>query len=583
MIHIRADWAMCMASEDSTRMERLSSMLRRRGIVAPAFETYGGVAGLIDYGPIGASIRRKVLNAWLDYWCSAGDILEIESPTITPEQVLVASGHVGEFNDLMTSCLKCKSAYRADHLIEGTRDDAESLDADQVTEILDSGSIQCPGCGESSWEPCSPMNLMFKTSIGAMGSGRVAYLRPETAQGMFMQYNLLYRHFRQKLPFGGVQTGKGYRNEISPRQGMIRLREFTMAELEYFFDPERPPTGEDGDWSTSITMIPNTESSGTEMSISAAMERGIILHPTVAWFLARTLELVMKLGIRPDKLRFRQHRSDEMAHYAADCWDLELQGEHGWIECVGIANRTCHDLEQHATHSGKNDFRAWRPFDAPRVREVDRWVPIQAKIGPEFKQASGKVTAALESLSDVPDQAPFDLHLEDGSVVTISEDMVERRMETVSETGEWYIPHVVEPAFGIDRIIWHILDHSYQESEKEGEMYTIMRLPQLTAPYDAVVLPLFDKDGMDSMAEELRRKLSSKGVLKIDYDNSKSIGRRYARADEVGIPWAVTVDHQSLLDNTVTIRRRDDGSQERVNIEDLMDLIVGSRQELKAP
>mgnify|MGYP006249509027 FL=1 len=161
--------------------------------------------------------------------------------------------------------------------------------------------------------------------------------------------------------------------------------------------------------------------------------------------------------------------------------------------------------------------------------------------------------------------------------------MVERRMETVSETGEWYIPHVVEPAFGIDRIIWHILDHSYQESEKEGEMYTIMRLPQLTAPYDAVVLPLFDKDGMDSMAEELRRKLSSKGVLKIDYDNSKSIGRRYARADEVGIPWAVTVDHQSLLDNTVTIRRRDDGSQERVNIEDLMDLIVGSRQELKAP
>ena len=235
-----------------------------------------------------------------------------------------------------------------------------------------------------------------------------------------------------------------------------------------------------------------------------------------------------------------------MAHYAADCWDLELQGEHGWIECVGIANRTCHDLEQHATHSGK-------------------------------------VTAALESLSDVPDQVPFDLHLEDGSVVTIREDMVERRMETVSETGEWYIPHVVEPAFGIDRIIWHILDHSYQESEKEGEMYTIMRLPQLTAPYDAVVLPLFDKDGMDSMAEELRRKLSSKGVLKIDYDNSKSIGRRYARADEVGIPWAVTVDHQSLLDNTVTIRRRDDGSQERVNIEDLMDLIVGSRQELKAP
>ena len=571
-----------MASDGSGRMERLTSMLRRRGIVAPAFEAYGGVAGLVDYGPIGASIRRRVINAWLEYWSSSGDILEVESPTITPEQVLVASGHVGEFNDLMTSCRKCKSAYRADHLVESIRDDAESLAADQMTGLLESESIQCPGCGDSDWEPCAPMNLMFKTSIGAMGSGRVAYLRPETAQGMFMQYSLLYRHFRQKLPFGGIQTGKGYRNEISPRQGMIRLREFTMAELEYFFDPEDPPMGDDGDWSTPVSLIPSSNLDGVEMSLSVALESGVILHPTVGWFLARTLELVLRLGVSPGNLRFRQHRPDEMAHYATDCWDLELEGEHGWIECVGIANRTCHDLEQHATHSGKSEFRAWRPFESPRVIEVDRWAPVRAKIGPVFKQRAAEVTSAIEGLTDMPKQAPFDIELADGSTITITGEMVERRSETITETGEWFIPHVVEPAFGIDRIIWHILDHSYQESERDGELYTTMRLPQLTAPYDAVVLPLFDKDGMGAMAMELRSSLSSMGSLKIDYDSSKSIGRRYARADEVGIPWAVTVDHQSLEDGTVTIRNRDDGSQRRVDQGSLMELLTRSKHERDA-
>jgi len=578
LIHIGADHTQVMANAGSSRMERLSSILRRRGIVAPAFESYGGLSGLIDYGPVGASIRRRVINSWTDYWVSSGDISEIESPTLTPEQVLIASGHVGEFNDLMTTCGGCESVFRADHLIEEAVDNAEALNADEVNSVLASNDIKCPGCGASDWLDTEPMNLMFKTSVGAMGRGRIAYLRPETAQGMFMQYPLLYRHFKQKLPFGGVQTGKGYRNEISPRQGMIRLREFTMAELEYFFDPLDPPTGDDGAWGTEVVMIPNGGSEAIQISIGDAQKRGIVLHPTVGWFLARTLELVLRLGADVEKIRFRQHENDEMAHYATDCWDLELLGEHGWVECVGIANRTCHDLDQHAHHSGRSDFRAWRSFDEPKTIEVDKWFPVQSSIGPVFKNRAKMVTDAIEAITQPPVGTPFLVELEDGTTVTVEDGMAERRTEIKKTTGEWYTPHVVEPAFGIDRIIWHLIDHSYVETENEGDWYTMLRLPQLTAPYDAVVLPLFDKDGMGKMSREVRQDLSRSGLLKMHYDDSRSIGRRYARADEIGIPWAITVDHQSLEDGTVTVRKRDDGSQVRVATQDLESMLVQSKR-----
>ena len=205
-------------------------MLRRRGVVLPAFDIYGGVSGLIDYGPVGAAIRRRLTQKWVDHWLSHGDIVEIDSPTITPEPVLVASGHVGEFNDLMTECKACGSIFRADHLVEHIHPNADSLNSQEIDKLLGTG-IECPSCSEKAWTPSQPMNLMFSTTIGAMSTGRTAYMRPETAQGMFMLYPALYRHFRQKLPFGAIQTGKGYRNEISPRQGMIRLREFNICLL----------------------------------------------------------------------------------------------------------------------------------------------------------------------------------------------------------------------------------------------------------------------------------------------------------------------------------------------------------------
>ena len=554
------------------RVDRLTSLLRRRGIVLPSFEIYGGVSGLIDYGPVGARIRRKVMDSWIDHWTSHGDIVEVDSPTITPEQVLVASGHVNEFNDLMVECGACTSAFRADHLVEGRHENPDSLSPDEVMVLLSQG-VECPTCKQSKWSDVRAMNLMFRTQIGAMGGGRTAYMRPETAQGMFMLYPALFRHFKQKLPFGAIQTGKGYRNEISPRQGMIRLREFNMAELEYFIDPEDPPCPDLSAWDEPVTLVPDPdgEHAGERpMTFSEALSAGIVRHPTVAWFLARTMDFLTSVGIDPLRVRFRQHAGSEMAHYADDCWDCELLGEHGWVECVGIANRTCHDLLSHEQHSGSKLLRAWRQFDEPRSEARDVLAPNGASLGPAFKDRAGDVMEALQNLTEVPESVPFELTLTDGSTAQITDDMVTRRSEEITLHGEWFTPHVIEPAFGIDRIIWHILDHCYTETQKKGENYSIMRLNQSVAPFDVAILPLFDKDGMDDIARQIWASVNSMPGLRGELDANKSIGRRYARVDEIGIPWAITVDHTTLEDGSVTVRRRDDQEQVRASIEDVL-------------
>ena len=554
------------------RVDRLTSLLRRRGVVLPSFELYGGVSGLVDYGPVGARIRRKVMDSWIDHWTSHGDIVEVDSPAITPESVLVASGHVGEFNDLMVECGGCTGAFRVDHLIEDSHENKDSLSPEELVAILSTG-IECPTCKESKWSDVRTMDLMFSTQIGAMKGGRKAYMRPETAQGMFMLYPALFRHFKQKLPFGAIQTGKGYRNEISPRQGMIRLREFNMAELEYFIDPEDPPCPSLNTWSDSITLVPDPDgehSGECLITISEALSTGIVRHPTVAWFLARTMDFLINVGIDPTRIRFRQHASTEMAHYADDCWDCELHGEHGWVECVGIANRTCHDLLSHERHSGSKQLKAWRQFEEPRSEIRDVLVPNGASLGPAFKGRAGKVIEALQNLTEIPEKMPFELTLTDGSSVQITDEMATRRSEEVTLHGEWFTPHVIEPAFGIDRIIWHILDHSYTETEKEGEKYSIMRLSSIVSPYDVAVLPLFDKDGMGEIASDILSRVNSMPGLRGEMDSSKSIGRRYARVDEIGVPWAITVDHETLKDGSVTVRRRDDQKQIRVMVDDVL-------------
>ena len=547
------------------RLARLTGMLKRRGVILPAFEIHGGAAGLYDFGPVGGRLRNRVNQTWVDHWQSLGNVVEISCPTVTPYSVLEASGHVGEFSDFLTECKGCGAPSRADHLVEEFHPNAESLSRDELTSLIKTHNPSCPSCSDSSWGPVEAQNLMFNTKIGAGASGRQAFLRPETAQGMFTSFTSIYRHFRERLPFGAIQTGKGYRNEISPRQGMIRLREFNMAELEYFIDPEVEPNHDFSIWTENVMLI-SEESGEIKTTFGEAVTAGIIRHPTVGYFMAWTMDFLGKVGINPEHLRFRQHESDEMAHYAQDCWDAEILGSYGWVECVGIAHRGCYDLSAHEEATGQK-LRAWRTFPEPKLVEIDGWTIDGAKAGPAFRSLAGRVKEIVEGL---PADSTFPLSLDiDGQSVEVLREHVKRVQRSENVNGEWFVPHVVEPAFGIDRIIWHLLDHCYVETEKSGESYTLLSLPELVSPVDVTVLPLFEKDGMGDLAQKIHRDLCGRRNVFSSYDASGSIGRRYARADEIGVPWCITVDHESLVDDSVTLRSRDSGEQTRVLISDL--------------
>ena len=554
-------------SKDDARLERLQGMLRQRGILLPAFDMYGGAKGLYDFGPVGGRLRSRLNQVWLNHWLSMGDVVEISCPTVTPYEVLEASGHVGEFSDFMTVCKNCGEASRADTLLEDDHPNPDALSKSELQELLIASAPSCPACSACDWSPIEAQNLMFSTTIGAGSSGRQGFMRPETAQGMFTSFPSLYRHFRERLPFGAVQVGKGYRNEISPRQGMIRLREFNMAELEYFIDPNQPIDHDFSPWSSIPFNLVDGEGKTHAMTLRDAVEKTLVRHPTVGFFMGRTYDFLIGIGIDANRLRFRQHASDEMAHYATDCWDVEIEGSYGWVECVGIAHRGCYDLEAHEKATGKT-LRARREFDEPKIVEIDGWTIDGGKAGPAFRGDAGQVKSLVETFeADVA--FPTEVTLSDGRTLIVEAEHVKRVQKTVKETGEWFIPHVVEPAFGIDRILWHVLDHAYVETEKSGEPYRMLQLSDSIAPIDVAILPLFEKDGMDDVAKAIHQRCCQTfGIVSL-YDGSGSIGKRYARADEVGVPICVTIDHQSVEDGTVTIRQRDDGSQSRVPIDEL--------------
>ena len=564
--HRQFKGARCMSGND--RLERLNGMLKRRGFLLPAFEIHGGSKGLYDFGPVGGRMRSRINQMWIDHWMKLGNVVELSCPTVTPYAVLEASGHVGEFSDFMTECKSCNEARRADTLLEPHHPNPDALSKSALAELLDQIKPVCSSCGASDWTDITAQNLMFNTTIGAGDSGRQGFLRPETAQGMFTSFNVLYRHFRERLPFGALQVGKGYRNEISPRQGMIRLREFNMAELEYFIDPEAELTDDLSPWDdTPLTLI-GQDGETVDITLSQACEKQLIRHKTVAYFMGTTYDFLMAVGIDPKRVRFRQHEADEMAHYAMDCWDAEINGSYGWVECVGIAHRGCYDLESHEKATGRT-LRARRDFEQPRTTVIDAWTIDGATAGPAFKAKAGMVKDAVEALPKNT-TFPVDVSLTDGTTESVLEQHVKPNKKTVKETGEWYIPHVIEPAFGIDRIIWHVIDHAYTEHEKNDELYTVMRLSSDIVPVDVAVFPLFEKDGMETLARDLHQRFCMKSGFISMYDGSGSIGRRYARADEIGVPICITVDHQSLEDGTVTVRDRDTGEQYRTKPESMI-------------
>ncbi|MDO9097639.1 MAG: glycine--tRNA ligase, partial [Candidatus Methanoperedens sp.] len=556
------------------KYEQVLELAKRRGFIWNSFELYGGTAGFYDYGPLGAMLKRRVENIWRDIFVINEGYYEIESPTIGIEDVFIASGHVGGFSDLLTECQKCNEAFRADHLVQDIVDNPDTLSADELTGVLNKNNIKCPECGGGLGKVYE-FNLMFKTSIGP-GGKRAGYLRPETAQGMFVDFPRLLKFYRDHLPFGATQIGKAYRNEISPRQGVIRLREFTQAEAEIFIDPRDKTHPKFKEVSDIVLNLYSQEGQAAgqsyKMTLGDAVKNGIIAHEFLAYCLALTYQFLVRVGVSPDKLRFRQHMKDEMAHYAADCWDAEMQSERfGWVEVVGIADRTDYDLKAHAKQSEK-ELSVYVSYDAPK--KVEKFVvkPDMGVLGPMFKGKAGKVANALKALKSEELSGDVIEVTVDGEKIKINKDSV--KFETVTEEihGENIIPHVIEPSFGIDRIMYSLLEHSYFEEEagkeegideEEGEEKRIvLRLPPEVAPVQAAVLPLLTRDELIKPANEIVKKLRNKGIL-VAFDDSGTIGRRYRRNDEIGTPYSITVDYQTLEDNTVTIRDRDTMKQVR--------------------
>lgn len=549
--------------------EKVNELARRRGFLWPAFELYGGAAGFYDYGPLGAPLKRRIEEIWRQYFVIAEGFAEIEAPTIGVEGIYQASGHLSGFSDPLTSCKECKEVYRADHLIKHIIEVPDALSNEEIYKCIQENEIGCPECG-GELAQVYEFNLMFKTMIGP-GNKMTGYLRPETAQGMFINFPRLLRHFRDSLPFAAVQIGKSFRNEISPRQGVIRLREFTQAEAEIFIDPRdknHPRFPEVKDikmkfYSQQAQEIGEEE----EMTFAEAVERGIVAHQTLAYYVARTYQFLLAVGVAPDKLRFRQHKSDEMAHYAADCWDAEVFLDRlGWIEVVGVADRTDYDLKAHSSVS-KVDLRVFVHYDQPVKRQKLVVKPDFKALGPRFKARAKAVAEALKAMSaeELTGNTADDKIkvVVDGEIIEIEKDLVS--FESIEEEvrGEEIVPHVIEPSFGIDRILYTVLDHSYYEDAADGETRAVLRFKPAVAPIEVSVLPLMDRIELVAPAQKILAELRRRG-MRVDYDTSGSIGRRYRRNDEAGTPYEVTVDYETLEQGTVTIRDRDSMQQIRV-------------------
>jgi glycyl-tRNA synthetase len=443
--------------QDVVTMDKVVALCKRRGFIFASSEIYGGLGSTYDYGHYGVLLKTNVKNEWWRAMLQErDDIVALDSAILQHPRVWKASGHLDGFTDPMVDCRTCKARFRADHLAER----APGLVCPQKPSRL-------PGEGpDCDLTEARDFNLMFETTVGPVkDTGSVAYLRPETAQGIFINFKNVLQFSRKKPPFGIAQVGKSFRNEITPGNFIFRTREFEQMEMEFFVPP-----AEAQQWYETWKQ-----------------ER-------YDWY--------TRLGIRPDGLRLREHDADELSHYSSGTADVEYLFPIGWSELEGIANRGQFDLTAHATESGEK----------------------------------------LE-------------YFDQG-------------------TGERYVPNVIEPAAGADRATLAFLVDAYDEETLEnGEVRTVLKLHPRLAPVKVAVMPLVKKDGQPEIAKEIVGSL--RAIMQTEYDEGGSIGKRYRRQDEIGTPWCVTVDHETLTDRTVTLRDRDTLTQERVAIDELPALLAG--------
>ena len=446
-------------------MEKLVALCKSRGFVYPGSEIYGGLANAWDYGPLGVELKNNVKKAWMKKFVQESKYnVGLDAAILMNPKTWVASGHVGGFSDPLIDCKNCKTRHRADKLIEDWAHEnnkdmvADGMTDEEMINFIKDNNIVCPKCGEQNFTPIRKFNLMYKTYQGVTeDSSSEIYLRPETAQGIFVNFKNVLRTTRRKLPMGIGQVGKSFRNEITPGNFIFRIREFEQMELEFFCKP-----GTDMEW--------------------------------FEYWRAFCKNWLLNLGMKEEKIRLRDHSPEELCFYSKGTTDIEFAFPFGWGELWGIADRTDYDLKQHAQYSGE-DFTY-----------LDQ------------------------------------------------------------ETGEKFVPYCVEPSLGCDRVTLAFLCNAYEEQEiAEGDVRTVLHLHPALAPYKVAVLPLSKK--LSEKAEEVYAKLSKNFMC--DYDEAGSIGKRYRREDEIGTPYCVTVDFDTLEDECVTIRDRDTMEQVRVKIDEL--------------
>lgn len=561
--------------ELADKYEKIVDLAKRRGFFWSSYEIYGGVAGLYDLGPLGALLKANIVNLWREYFVLRHQdlVVEIETPIITPEIVLKASGHLDHFTDPITECVKCGRKYRADHLIEEfAKIKVEGLSIKELNNIIKEKGLRCPVCnGELS--DVREFNLLFKTTIGPYSSD-VGYLRPEAAQGIFVAFKRVLVAVRERFPIGIAQAGKVGRNEISPRQGMVRLREFTIMEVEFFHDPE----GEEPPWerfSGKLRLLTaeqrkKGEDKPIEIDVIEAIKEGIIKNKWLGYWMCVARDFVKEIGIDYNEMFFEEKLPHERAHYSAQTFDqLVRVSRWGWIEVSGHAYRTDYDLRRHMEFSGQ-DMTVFKSFKEPKLVEVEKIVIDKALLG---KILGSAMTSFQEAINRLDITEVKKILANPGNIINIAGYEIPREAikivkETQKVTGTRMIPHVAEPSFGAERLVLVALDKAY--SEEDGRV--VLRFPRKIAPIKVAIFPLLEKDELVEVARKIYTELMMAGFTVL-YDESGSIGRRYARADEIGVPLAVTVDFQTLADGTVTIRDRDTKQQIRVHTRELKNML----------
>jgi len=590
-------------SEHKFDRSKMEDLLKRRFFYDQSFAIHGGVTGQFDFGPMGCAMKSNLLDAWRKFFVLEDQMLEVDCTVLTPEPVLAASGHVERFADLMVKDLKNGECFRLDHLIKAHLDKIcsdkkttaetkaecedivvrlDGMTKEEMANVMTKFGMKAPVTGNDLSEPIE-FNLMFETHIGPSGAVR-GFLRPETAQGIFVNFKRLLEFNQGKLPFAAAQIGNAFRNEISPRSGLIRVREFTMAEIEHFCDPcdkKHPKFVKVADTEMTLYSADAQMSGKTagKVTIGKAVGEGLVANETLGYFMARIQQFLIKVGVDPTRCRFRQHMGNEMAHYACDCWDAELLTSYGWVECVGCADRSAYDLTQHYKATGVK-LCAEKKLPEPIIKDVTE---IASNKGPIFKvhKKEGKAITDMLAQLSLEDIEKVEEELKTGDAtlkvgdkdVALTKDMISVKRFQKKVHVEEIIPSVIEPSFGIGRIMYALFEHNFRSREGD-EQRNYISLPPVIAPLKCSVLPLSNNPDFAPLVSELSSALTECDVShKVD-DSSGSIGKRYARTDEIAIPYGITVDFDSLKEpHTVTLRERDSTLQVRVGTEEVAEVV----------